>query len=215
MYYFEYPITDTTIYSGNVTSSINTGLDEILEVNKNVNSAGSTISVSRILMKFDYSYISKSIQDGIIPSDAKFFLNLYDAQSTELATESTLYAYIVTGSWNGGTGRLDRDPTISDGASWKYRDNDTTETQWVTGSDTQGGTWFTSSLNSGWNVSASYDLVYETQDIRMDVTNLVNNHIYSSSVFGNQGFIIKRENVATSQSAHSIFDPTTATGSAE
>ncbi len=30
MYYFEYPITDTTIYSGNVTSSINTGLDEIL-----------------------------------------------------------------------------------------------------------------------------------------------------------------------------------------
>ena len=105
MYYFEYPITDTTIYSGNVTSSINTGLDEILEVNKNVNSAGSTISVSRILMKFDYSYISKSIQDGIIPSDAKFFLNLYDAQSTELATESTLYAYIVTGSWNGGTGR--------------------------------------------------------------------------------------------------------------
>ena len=28
-------------------------------------------------------------------------------------------------------------------------------------------------------------------------------------------FIIKRENVATSQSAHSIFDPTTATGSAE
>ena len=215
MYYFEYPITDTTIYSGNVTSSINTGLDEILEVNKNVNSAGSTISVSRILMKFDYSYISKSIQDGIIPSDAKFFLNLYDASSTELATESTLWAYIVTGSWNGGTGRLDRDPTISDGASWKYRDNDTTETQWVTGSDTQGGTWFTSSLNSGWNVSSSYDLVYETQDIRMDVTDLVNNHIYSSSVFGNQGFIIKRENVATSQSAHSIFDPTTATGSAE
>jgi hypothetical protein len=140
---------------------------------------------------------------------------VYDASSTELATESTLWAYIVTGSWNGGTGRLDRDPTISDGASWKYRDNDTTETQWVTGSDTQGGTWFTSSLNSGWNVSSSYDLVYETQDIRMDVTDLVNNHIYSSSVFGNQGFIIKRENVATSQSAHSIFDPTTATGSAE
>ena len=56
MYYFEYPITDTTIYSGNVTSSINTGLDEILEVNKNVNSAGSTISVSRILMKFDYFF---------------------------------------------------------------------------------------------------------------------------------------------------------------
>ena len=215
MFYFEYPIADTTLYEATPSSSINTGIDEILEVRKDMNDLGTQIDVSRILMKFSYNYISKSIQDGIIPSDAKFFLNLYDAQSTELATESTLYAYIVTGSWNGGTGRLDRDPTISDGASWKYRDNDTTETQWVTGSDTQGGTWFTSSLNSGWNVSASYDLVYETQDIRMDVTNLVNNHIYSSSVFGNQGFIIKRENVATSQSAHSIFDPTTATGSAE
>ncbi|SVE42601.1 uncharacterized protein METZ01_LOCUS495455, partial [marine metagenome] len=100
-------------------------------------------------------------------------------------------------------------------ASWKYRDNDTTATQWLSGSDTQGGTWFTSSISSQYEVSSSENLVYETKDIRMDVSDLVKNHIYSSSVFPNDGFIIKRENIATSQSLHSIFDPTTATGSAE
>ena len=215
MYYFEYPKIDATIYEGSVTSSINTGLDQILEINKNMNSAGTTIDVSRVLIQFDYSYISSSVQSGIIPSDAKYYLNLYDASSTELAVEQTLFAYMVSGSWNGGTGTKDRDPTISDGASWKYRDNDTTKTQWVSGSDTQGGTWYTSSLNSGFNVSASVDLVYETKDIRMDVTSLVKNHIYSGSTFPNYGFILKRENVPTSQSIHSIFDPTLATGSAE
>jgi len=65
------------------------------------------------------------------------------------------------------------------------------------------------------NISSSFNLVYETRDIRMDVTDLVKNHIYSSSVFPNNGFIVKRNNTATSQSLHSIFDPTTATGSAE
>ena len=215
MYYFEYPKIDTTIFEGEITSSINTGLDQILEVNKFMNSAGTTIDVSRVLIQFDYSYISSSVQSGVIPSDAKYYLNLFDASSTELAVEQSLFAYMISGSWNGGTGTADRDPTISDGASWKYRDNDTTKTQWVSGSDTQGGTWYTSSLDSGFNVSSSFDLVYETKDIRMDVTDLVKNHIYSSSVFPNYGFILKRENVPTSQSLYSIFDPTTATGSAE
>ena len=215
MYYFEYPTTDSTIYEGNVTSSRNTGLDEILEINKNVNSAGTTISVSRALIKFDYTYISSSVQNGIIPSDAKYYLNLYDAKSEELAVEQTLFAYMISGSWTGGTGRLDSDPVISDGASWKYRDNDTTKTQWVTGSDTQGGTWFTSSLAGAYEVSASENLVFETKDIRMDITDLVKNHLYSGSVYPNNGFILKRENLVTSQSMYSVFDPTTSTGSDE
>ena len=214
MYYFEYPQIDTTIYEGSVTSSINTGLDQILEINKNMNSAGTTIDVSRVLIKFDYGYISSSVQSGVIPSTAKYYLNLYDASSEELAVEQTLFAYMISGSWTGGTGTKDRDPALSDGASWKYRDNDTTKTAWVGSNTTQGGTWFTSSV-SQYNVSASTDLVYETKDIRMDVTDLVKNHLYSGSVYPNNGFILKRENLPTSQSMFSIFDPTTSTGSAE
>ena len=209
MHYFEYPTTDTTLYEGTVTSSYNTGLDQILEVRKNTNSSGTTVNVSRILIKFDYGYINSQVTAGVIPSTAKYYLNLYDASSEELAVEQTLFGYMVSGSWSGGT-----DPVLSDGASWKYRDNDTTKTQWLSGSDTQGGTWFRTQTGK-YKVSGSSSLVYETKDIRMDITDMVKNHIYSSSVYPNNGFIIKRENIPTSQSAFSIFDPTTATGSAE
>ena len=214
MYYFEYPTTDTTLYEGTVTSSYNTGLDQILEVRKNTNSSGTTVNVSRILIKFDYGYINSHVTAGVIPSTAKYYLNLYDASSEELAVEQTLFGYMVSGSWSGGTGFMDRDPVLSDGASWKYRDNDTTKTQWLSGSDTQGGTWFRTQTGK-YKVSGSSSLVYETKDIRMDITDMVKNHIYSSSVYPNNGFIIKRENIPTAQSAFSIFDPTTATGSAE
>ena len=81
MYYFEYPVVDTTIYEGNVSSSINTGIDQILEVRKEVNSTGTTVGASRILIKFDYSYITNQVNSGVIPSDAKYYLNLYDASS--------------------------------------------------------------------------------------------------------------------------------------
>jgi|TARA_B100000035_G_scaffold311401_1_gene320889 hypothetical protein len=215
MYYFEYPTADTTLYEGNVSSSINTALDEILEIRKFVNTAGTTVAVSRAIIKFDYSYISSSIQSGLIPSTAKYYLNLYDAGSHELAVTQSLHAYIVSGSWGAGTGRLDANPAIDNGASWKYRDNATTKTQWVSGSDTIGGTWYTSSLDSQYNVSASFNLSYETTDIRMDVTDLVKNQIYSSSIFPNNGFILKRENIPTTGSEFCVYDPTTATGSDE
>jgi len=218
MFYFEYPLIDTTLYEASPSSSTNTGIDEILEVRKDMNDSGTQIDVSRILMKFDYSFISKSIQEGTIPSTAKYYLNLYDAASTELAVEQTLYTYIVSQSWGGGTGFYSRDPALSDGASWKYRDNDTTKSQWVSGSDTQGGTWWTGSIGgtaAEYEVSASYTLSYETQDIRMNITDLVKNHIYSSSAYSNNGFIIKRENLPTTQSAVTIYDPTLSSGSAE
>ena len=218
MFYFEYPTIDTTLYQATPSSSTNTGLDEILEVRKDMNDSGTQIDVSRILIKFSYDFISSSIQDGTIPSTAKYYLNLYDAASTGLAVEQTLYTYIVSQSWGGGTGFYSRDPALGDGASWKYSDNDTTATQWVSGSDTQGGTWFTGSIGgtaAEYSVSASQDLVYETQDIRMDITDLVKSHIYSSSAYPNNGFIIKRQNLPTSESAHSIFDPSLSSGSAE
>jgi len=218
MFYFEYPTVDTTLYQATPSSSTNTGIDEILEVRKDMNDSGTQIDVSRILIKFSYDFISSSVQDGTIPSTAKYYLNLYDAASTELAVEQTLYTYIVSQSWTGGTGFYSRDPALGDGASWKYSDNDTTKTAWVSGSTTQGGTWFTSSIGrtaAEYSVSASQTLYYETQDIRMDITDLVKSHIYSSSAYPNNGFIVKRENLPTSESAVTIFDPSDSSGSAE
>ena len=51
MHYFLFPEKDTTIYEA--SSSLNAGMDEILEIRKNVSETGATIEVSRFLMKFD------------------------------------------------------------------------------------------------------------------------------------------------------------------
>ena len=195
MHYFEFGKRDTTLYSGGTTSSINTGLDEILEVNKVVQQNGSIANVSRILMDFDLAYISESIQSGVMPTGTKFFLNLFDATSEEVEAEQKLHVYMVSGSWKEGTGKLDHNPVTDDGASYQYR-NHAAKTPWVTGSVlTEGGTWFTSSIdaNQEYGISSSFDITFDKKDVRADVTDLVNNFIYSSSVYPNNGFIIKRE----------------------
>ena len=192
MHYFEFGKRDTTLYSGGTTASRNTGLDEILEINKVVNNNGTVGNVSRVLIDFDLSFISKSIQDGKIPSTAKYYLNLYDATSEEVEVEQPLHIYMVSGSWKQGSGKLDHDPVTDNGATYQYRDHEA-KTPWITGSVlTEGGTWFTASSGQ-YEVSTSYDLTFDKKDVRADVTDLVNNHIYSSSVYPNNGFIVKRE----------------------
>ena len=195
MHYFEFGKRDATIYSGGTTASINTGFDEILEINKVVNNNGTVGNVSRILIDFDLSYISQSIMDGKIPSTAKYYLNLFDATSEEVEASQSIHIYMVSGSWKQGTGKLDHDPVTSDGVSYQYRDHDA-KTPWITGSVlTEGGTWFTASVdaNQEYGISSSFDITFDKKDIRADVTDMVNNFIYSSSVYPNNGFIIKRE----------------------
>ena len=198
MHYFIFGDKDATIYSGGTTSSINTGADEILEVNKVVAENGSVQNVSRVLIQFDYTDISSSIQSGKIPSTAKYYLNLYDAGSTELLRNQSLFAYMVSGSsWTEGNGKLNDNPTTTDGVSYKYRNQDS-QTPWVTGSVlTDGGAWWTGSQGGQYSVSSSFSMTKATRDVRIDVSDLVKNHIYSSSLFPNQGFIIKRESLYT------------------
>ena len=192
MHYFEFGKRDTTLYSGGTTASINTGFDEILEINKVVNNNGTVGNVSRVLIDFDYSYISQSIVDGKIPTTAKYYLNLFDATSEEVEASQSLHVYMVSGSWKQGSGKLDHDPVTDNGATYQYRNHEA-KTPWVTGSVlTEGGSWFTAS-NGQYEVSSSYDLTFDKKDVRADVTNLVNNFIYSSSVYPNNGFIVKRE----------------------
>ena len=74
---FEFATKDTTLYEA--SGSVNTGFDEILEVRKDIGQAGAVVNASRILIKFDLSYISSSIASGLITSGSseKFYLNLY------------------------------------------------------------------------------------------------------------------------------------------
>ena len=63
MFKIIYPSADATLYES--LSTYNTGLDEILEVRKDLNQAGSNPKVSRALIKFDISEISQSIHTVI------------------------------------------------------------------------------------------------------------------------------------------------------
>ena len=193
MHYFEFATADATLYEGEATQSVNTGLDPILEVRKDMNDNGTVINVSRALVKFDLSYISASVQNSLIPKSTKYYLNLYDAGSVDLPSSQTLYSYPVSQSWTMGDGTYHDNPQITEGVSWRYRHGENDGTQWISGSNNTGGTWFSGSYASGTrNLTCSSSLEYETTDIRMDVTDIVHAWIYSGSLYPNQGFMVKR-----------------------
>jgi hypothetical protein len=162
----------------------NAGRDGILEVGKLY--YGTVKDVYRTLIKFDVS----NLETG---SGWKAYLNLKAANSEELPLEYTIYANAVSQSWSMGTGTK-FDNISTDGVSWKYRDGvnkwvsyDTTGgtavyTQNTTGSaNAEGGVWYLSG-------SASQSFNYESDDVRMDVTNLITQWITGS--FANNGMII-------------------------
>jgi len=182
MHYFEFAEKDATLYEA--TASMNTGLDEILEVRKDVSDTGTTVDVSRILIKFDLSYISSSVSSGLI-SNPKYYLNLFDAKPTALATSQSLQAYPVSQSWTMGDGRSYDDPRTTEGCSWNFKIGETDGTRWssISGS---GGTWY-----SGSGYEASHSFGHKSKDMRMEVTDIVNKWL--SSTVPNEGFIVKRE----------------------
>ena len=182
MHYFIFPDTDTTLYSA--SSSKNSGLDEILEIRKDQKRRGEFMGASRILMKFDLSYISQSIVRGLI-TNPKYYLNLYDANSVELSYSQSIYAYPVSQSWVSGEGFSSDDPITSEGASWDFRTGANENDIWLSGSVSyqRGGTFFG-------EVYASQSFEYKTSDMRMDVTPIVNK--WFDGTYPNQGFLLKR-----------------------
>ena len=182
MHYFTFAEKDTTLYQA--SGSLNAGLDEILEVRKEVSDTGATVNVSRVLIRFDLTYISASIVRGAI-TNPSFYLNLYDAHPTALATSQSLYAYPISGSWTMGDGRSYDNPVTTEGASWKFRDGLTDGTLWYPAISSSGGVW-----HSGSGYEASQSLSHNTTDIRMNVTDVVNKWLDLS--VPNEGFMVKR-----------------------
>ena len=108
MHLFTYATEDSVLYEA--SSSNNFGLDEILEIRKDVDAAGITVDVSRILINFDLTHMSQSVQNAGAGSSAKYYLNMYDAGSDNLTTSQSLYAYPVSQSWQMGRGKKAYDP---------------------------------------------------------------------------------------------------------
>lgn len=224
-----YPIRDTTIDSQ--FPDRNEGLDQVLTLRKSSQGEPSIIGEddvfydtnfnSRILIKFDLTEVSRSIQAGRITSDNYFYLTLKTLEAINLPLEYSIYAYPVSGTWTNGSGYSNSNPKITDGVSWYYRDSKLSGTKWSTGSYNSvstgsfnsiigGANWFTSSA-----VSQSFD--FGVPDVRMDVTSIVREWISGS--IPNEGFILKLSDVYENNSAsfgtlqfysvnsHTIFVP--------
>ena len=197
MHYFEFAEKDATLYEK--SGSLNSGLDEILEIRKDVSDAGDVITVSRAVIKFDLSTISKLKTAGTIKDTAKYYLNLFDARPTALATSQSLYAYPVSQSWTMGDGRSYDDPVTTEGCSWFYRNGENDGLLW-TEESSSGGSWYS---NNDGAYEMSHSFGFKSKDMRMDVTGIVN--AWLDETIPNEGFILKRSG--------SYYDPTTTSGS--
>ena len=72
----------------------------------------------------------------------------------------------------------------------RYRVGQNDATQWISGSNNTGGTWYSGSAGRLRFASQSFD--YGSTDMRMNVTEPISILLASSSAYSNEGFIIKR-----------------------
>ena len=184
---------DATIYEDAGFRTLNTGLDEILELRNALysitlgNIAETVVtasSLSRILLKFDLTDISSSISSGQI-TNPKYYLKLNASALQSLALDYTIEAYPISQSWTNGTGKKASNPIINDGASWDYK---TSGSIWSGSSATPigGATWFT---QSAYAATKAFSYNSATNDVDMDVSNIVN--AWVSGSLTNEGFILK------------------------
>jgi hypothetical protein len=164
MHYLIFPKQDAWIYSKYPT--YNYGLDEILEIRKDLSSSLS-IQNSRILIQFDLT--------GFPSGASQYFLNLYAANPINLAADYTIEAFPISSSWTNGTGFPASSIRKYDGASWVSKSSDA---PWTSA----GGDFIST-------VSASQVFSYNLPDVRIDVTSIVS--AWQSGLFTNNGFLLR------------------------
>ena len=201
MHTFYFPTKTSWISSGsNLTTGVtqtdqNFGQDEILELKKFYYN-NSLNHVTRTLVQFDISTISKSIVDGDIPEvnnnhpqSASVFLKLYEAEgNSDLSTEYKLAAFPISESWDEGRGKSTDVPKVTDGVSWKYASNKTgaSSVTWNNISTADSGTI---SYLSGSTETSTQTFSYESPDINMDISNIVG--LWITGSLTNNGILLR------------------------
>ena len=195
MYHIIYPNKDSYVYEVNLNDEYNFGADENLILKKDFDGAEGLNGVSRLLLQFDLTETSKSIVSGDI-TNPNFYLRLYEQKSSELSPRYDLKAYPLSSSWVEGTGYTNQNPNPRNGVSWVRRDENFDNTKWSLVNDPNadsgsrsvagGGVWIT---GNGYEASQSFS--YQSPDINMNVTDIVNNWLGGSNQITNNGFIVK------------------------
>jgi hypothetical protein len=197
MHHFIFPTQDTWISSGssNIDGTSfkdqNFGQDPILEIKKEF--FNFTLDYpTRALVQFDLSDISQSINSEVI-NNPKFYLRMYEAEGNkELSTEYKLAALPISQSWDEGRGKFGDNPKVTNGCSWEnrsYPDGGSAVT-WSNADGTQAHGVKTIQLGTGSFASQSFS--YESPDVNMDVTDIVNGWLDKSINNGNNyGFLLR------------------------
>lgn len=151
---------DTTLYQA--LSSTNAGLDEILDIGKvlddsTVPDTDAYVSASaRTLIHFNVPDV------GTTSPSASYYLNLRLANAEKLKRNQTLLVYLVSSSWDEGSGYLVQQPNnVSDGATWV---SGSVDTAWAS----VGGDFLTSNTSQSITLSQ-----FPLEDLRIDVTSIL------------------------------------------
>ena len=201
MHHFIFPSQDTWISSGSSTidgtsfKDQNFGRDQILEVKKEFYNSSFNYP-TRALVNFsgtEFTELSKSVSDGTIASDAKYYLRLFEAEGNAELNDTSYRLAIqpISQSWKEGSGKFGDNPKNTDGCSWENRTNPIggTATAW----DTPGV--------SVLSVSASaQNFENESPDINVEVTNMVN--MWLESREENYGMLIRFNSTQETDSTH-------------
>ena len=166
------PTKDASVYSADPT--MNTGLDEVLEVSK-VWTTATTRAITRALVQFDVTAFPLGTSTV---GNRKFFLKLYATEPENLQSNYTIQVLPVTASWTMGSGKLFNTPATTEGVSWDFKNTLTTDTgssEWWYASASVG----MHSLDNGGAYNASpfatctQSFTYTTADTNIDVTSMI------------------------------------------
>jgi hypothetical protein len=119
MFRIFYAESDATMYEANSLINSNTGIDEILQVGKQLDTDGETLVKSRFVVKFDMSEITKTLTKYSADlNSCKFMLQLFTTHAKNLPAEYTLDAKLMGQPWINGTGFENDSTATTDGIAW-------------------------------------------------------------------------------------------------
>ena len=146
MFRIFYADSDATMYEASSLKNYNTGLDEILEVSKQLDTDGSTLVKSRFIVKFDMSEITDTLTKYSADlNSCKFMLQLFTTHAKNLPSGYTLDAKLVGQPWTNGTGFESAGVATTDGVAWATPFASWSYQQYGTSTILSGSSWISSS----------------------------------------------------------------------
>lgn len=171
-------------YTTNRAFYANMGAADSLEM-FSIYHSGSQPEISRILINFPFEKIESDKNSGLIPTNSKFYLKLFNVKHPETLPKN-YYAIVhgLSSSWDEGYGLdlenyldLGQSGSYRYGSNWKFRSTTALTKSWIQ----DGGDYIVSSSNFAYFDNGTEDLI-------VDVTEIVNFQLNNSSM--RNGFIV-------------------------